>query len=383
VRSAGLFAQARQYPLVGTFVVAVGVALTVLAVAISHGAAMVANGPIDGLSRNVVVVEGVAPSSSGVEAGLPTSSLTSDDVSALGNSTYVPGGLSIAPTAGIYTQVHAVSRTTSTDVIGSTGSYADVLGDSVAQGRFLDQADVQASSPVAVLGQTVAESLFSGSDPIGQQVTVAGHSFQVVGTLRAQSDASDQNNLVVLPITTEWQELLLALNSPINQILIRTANPNEAASVAREVTTTLLRQHNIANPAQADFTVLQQSQLVTTEIEAGLAVQRLLEVAAVVLLVAGSLVLAGTDLVKTARKQATRLAPDSLDAVVTVTVIGLIGAVIGVAIGVIGAPFVHDLSGVEPAARVSLNSLLIGAGFGVAAAAVSVPLGGLLDRIRR
>ena len=77
---------------IDSFAIAFGVAAVVLAVAVHHGTFELARAPAYGLDRQVVVVEGTGSSSSGIQAGLPSSSLTSVDVTALGNPAYVPDG---------------------------------------------------------------------------------------------------------------------------------------------------------------------------------------------------------------------------------------------------------------------------------------------------
>ena len=52
----------------------------------------------------------------------------------------------------------------------------------IAQGVFFSRADVRAYAPVAVLGATVARSLFpDGTDPIGKHIVLKNVLFQVVG----------------------------------------------------------------------------------------------------------------------------------------------------------------------------------------------------------
>jgi len=47
-----------------------------------------------------------------------------------------------------------------------------VRGETVAQGRFIDNQDVSDHEPVVVLGSVTASELFSRVDPVGQTVDV-------------------------------------------------------------------------------------------------------------------------------------------------------------------------------------------------------------------
>ena len=351
--------------------IALGVTAVVLAVAVNHGVFELAKAPTYGLDRRVVVVEGAGPASSGIQAGLPSSSLTSSDVTALGNSGYVPDGLAVAPTVGARSLVTSLSRTTNTNVIGTTDQFANVVGYSVAQGRFLTPADLQSGAQVAVLGQTVVNALFPGVNPIGQQAVIDGQNFLVVGTLQARgfSGTYDQDNLVIMPITTAWKVLTPLGTNPVDQILIRAATPKTAGTVAREATNTMLAQHNIVDPALADFTVLRQAQLIVGQVRIGDAVRRLLEITAVLFLLTGAIYLAAS---RVGLRPFRRRDQSSLDRIAGTLLVGVIGAVVGAVLGIVCAPALSHLTAGMPATHASVYGVLAGAGLGVLAAAASL-----------
>jgi putative ABC transport system permease protein len=372
-RPAILAVRSRLPPhLVDSFAIACGVAAVILAVAVSHSASTLAKQSTGGLGRDVVVVASTAVSASGVQTGLPTSSLTPNDVLVLGNPAFVPAAEAVAPTTGLSANVQALSRTFRTDVIGSTDAFARVLGYQLSQGRFLTPADVQLGTPDIVLGQAVVNALFAGSDPIGQDVTISDQTFVVVGTLAARgySGSYNQDNLVVVPITAAWSTLLPHLNSPIDQVLIRAASPTAAAAAAREATTTLLSQNGVIDPSEADFTVLQQSQLVAGNVQTALALRRLLELAGAALLLAGAIQLA----ISPRRvRSVVRESSGAISALSAVLVIGLIGAVAGLILALILAPNLHDLARIDlPAVNVTIYGALAGAASGIVAALVSL-----------
>jgi putative ABC transport system permease protein len=352
--------------------IAVGVGAIVLALGVSRGASQLAEGPTYGLSKNVVVVEGVAPSSTGIEAGLPASSLTQSDVDALSNPGYVPDGRSVAATAGLRTQVSSSGRSAETEAIGSTNAFAQVEGYSIDQGRFISASDLQSAAPVVVLGQSVVGALFAGSDPVGQTVQIDGQNFQVIGTFQARgySDTYNLDNLVVLPITVAWKDLPPLQNtSEIDQILIKAGSPSAASSVANEAARALLQLHNISNPALADFTVLRQPQLVTDQTNSALAVRRVLEVIGACLVAVGVAWLALV-LRRQRREARTEWALD--DTIVTAALIGLASAALGIVIALVLAPTIQHLAADMPPAKLSPYGALAGAGIAVAAVVVSL-----------
>ncbi len=97
---------------------------------------------------------------------------------------------------------------TSSHVMGVTPNYTVVRFIPMAQGRFLDDADIAERRRVAVLGAKAAVLLFPGRPMLNEVITINGTEFTVIGTVekisRGNNDFDDQK--VYIPITT-MQEL--------------------------------------------------------------------------------------------------------------------------------------------------------------------------------
>ncbi|MCP8896931.1 MacB family efflux pump subunit [Shinella daejeonensis] len=76
----------------------------------------------------------------------------------------------------------------------------------VAAGEFINADDMDHHAPVAVLGQTVARTLFpNGDNPLGQYVLVDKIPFQVIGVMGemgATAGGSDQDDTILVPLST-------------------------------------------------------------------------------------------------------------------------------------------------------------------------------------
>ncbi|MFP5237019.1 MAG: ABC transporter permease [Acidobacteriota bacterium] len=96
---------------------------------------------------------------------------------------------------------------TSSHVMGVQPNYAAVRFIPIAQGRFLDAADLTERRRVAVLGSKAARLLFPGHPLLGETITINGTEFLVVGSVdkiaRGDNDYDDQK--VYVPITTMQQ----------------------------------------------------------------------------------------------------------------------------------------------------------------------------------
>lgn len=272
----------------------VGAASIVLLVALVQAESAAAKSSVEGLGPNLVIVYPGGTASSGVQVGLGAGSdLTSDDVTALGNQGYVPDGVQAVPTAGLRGPVSALSRAWFTDVIGSSSGFSAALGYSVAEGRFFSASDVNASSSVVVLGRTVSDALFAGADAVGQLVRINSHTFTVIGVFaeRGFSGTYDQDDLVAMPITSEWAYVLPAGATHIQQIIVQASSPATTGKVRIEVTNTLLRRHHIINPADADFQVRSQQDLVSQAERVGTVMNWTLGAVAAIALLTGAVCL--------------------------------------------------------------------------------------------
>jgi putative ABC transport system permease protein len=97
---------------------------------------------------------------------------------------------------------------TSSQVYGVQPNYATVRFVPLAQGRFLDDADLAERRRVAVLGYKTSILLFAGRPAVGESITIDGIDFAIVGQVgkisRGTNDGDDQR--LYIPVTT-MQEL--------------------------------------------------------------------------------------------------------------------------------------------------------------------------------
>ena len=78
-------------------------------------------------------------------------------------------------------------------------------------GAFFSEGDIRAGAKVAVLGATVADSLFPDGDSVGAIIRVKNVPFKVVGVLEKKGGSmmgSDQDDMIVAPYTTVQKRLM-------------------------------------------------------------------------------------------------------------------------------------------------------------------------------
>jgi putative ABC transport system permease protein len=143
-----------------------------------------------------------------------------------------------------------------TQLQGVSEQYPDVRKWTIQSGTFFTDADVRTAARVIVIGQTIADNLFPGMDPVGQTLRVANLPFRVNGVMvRKGQDQQgrDQDDVAFAPYTTVQKKVL---GSPRLQVAYASAISQDATYTAQEQITDLLRQrHKLGANEPNDFTV--------------------------------------------------------------------------------------------------------------------------------
>ena len=89
-------------------------------------------------------------------------------------------------------------------VSGATPAIADIENRDIADGRFMVDPENDAAQRVAYLGADVATKLFPVGSPIGQEITISGLPYRVIGveTARGTVFGIPQDNFIVVPLKT-------------------------------------------------------------------------------------------------------------------------------------------------------------------------------------
>src|SRR3989304_4580922 len=114
---------------------------------------------------------------------------------------------------GSFGQVLLGGVNVNTRIVGTTPEYEEVRNAQVASGAFFTKQQIDTRAHVAVLGGTVARTLFGDADPVDQSLKInmlrGSLNFRVVGVLEAKGAQAmgSQDDLVLLPLTTLQQRL--------------------------------------------------------------------------------------------------------------------------------------------------------------------------------
>jgi len=341
----------------------IGIAAVILTVGLGEGAQAQVSSDITALGTNLLTVSpGSSTSAGGIRGGFGTAStLTTYDASALGSSTVAPDIKAVAPITDSEETLTAGTSNWSTSVVGSTPSWITVRGETVAQGRFIDNQDVSDHEAVVVLGSTTASELFSRGDPVGQTVDVDGLPLTVVGVLNSvgsstsSSTTSDPDDTAIVPISTAAQEIFGGTSrDAVSSIIVQARSSNDLTAAYQEADHELLALHGITTAADADFNITSEAQALSTATSVDRTLTILLGGVAGISLLVGGIGVMNIMLVSVTeriREIGLRKALGATPRVirrqflVEASVLGLTGGALGAGLGIIGAVFLPGVVG--------------------------------------
>ena len=126
-------------------------------------------------------------------------------------------------------------------IISTTHNYMDVTNLTISKGRLLSEIDLENNSKVCLLGNDIATTLFSLSNPVGQSIKINGDNYTVIGVLTAvgSSMGSNVDDIIIIPFTTAKY---LGSDTSINNLYIKVADEDKI-----ENTTNLIEQYITSN----------------------------------------------------------------------------------------------------------------------------------------
>ncbi|MBU6388463.1 ABC transporter permease [Patescibacteria group bacterium] len=249
--------------------IVIGIASVIALTAIGQGAQASIQTSIQSIGSNLIeVLPGAARQFGfGASGGRGTArSLTIGDENAIAqvaNVAAVSGEVS-----GRY-QVAAAGANTNTTVNGVDAAYAVIRNLVIDQGSFITDNQSMSLAKVAVVGPTTVTDLFGASavasDAIGQNIRINNILFTIIGVTKSKgsSGIGNTDTTVFIPIGTAMQYFAGNSNQYLSVIDIQATDQSTMTQVQNDVTALLLTRHNISDPTKADFSILNQTDLVS------------------------------------------------------------------------------------------------------------------------
>jgi putative ABC transport system permease protein len=250
--------------------IVIGIAAVIALMSIGRGVESQILSQIESMGSDVITVYPGSIMERGVAGvGGSATTLTLEDAEVIEEQVdYVA---SVAPYASANQQLIVGGENANAQIVGTTPEYQDIYNLEIASGTFISESDYQNGTKVAVIGADVADTLFSGVNPLGQQIRMGNNIVRVIGVLESRGRSfgmSSSDDAVLIPLTTLQQNINQQRTSSgehvVSSIALTVSDEAQMSSVVTETEDLLRARHRIAAGDDDDFTVQTMEDLVET-----------------------------------------------------------------------------------------------------------------------
>ncbi len=351
----------------------IGVSAVIIMLAIGQGASKKVQENMESMGSNMLTIRSASVKTGGVSQGMGSRpSLTTKDAIAIQKN--IDGVDAVAPVSSESKQVMYGNQNWSTTVYGTTPQYLYIKNYEVESGRAFTMEDVKNSAKVALIGSTVATEVFGDVSPINKILRVGNVPFKVLGVLKTKGSTGpfDEDDLIFIPITTAQKKLFgVSFPGTVKMIVVKGVDADSLNDVEKEVEGFLAFRHNIGKNQTNDFEIrnsaeFQEKMKSTVNTFAIL----LASIASVSLLVGGIGIMNIMLVSVTERTKeigirmaiGARASDIRWQFLIESFMLSMIGGLIGVVTGIIGAKSVEFFSS-DLSVSISIFSILLSLGF--------------------
>ncbi len=351
----------------------IGVSAVIIMLAVGSGASKKIAKDMESMGSNLLMIRSASATSGGVRMGFGTKpSLTLKDADAIYKN--CRGIMAVAPYSSATSQLTYGNQNWSTTVGGTTAEYLFIRNYEIESGRNFVEEDVKNNTKVAIIGSTVATELFGDMNPINKTMRVGNVPFKVIGLLKTKGQSGmgmDQDDLVFIPITTA-QKKAFGTEYPgtVKMINVKAQNSEVLQTAQDDITDLLRTRHNIGKNQEDDFEIRNLAEMQETIKSSARTMSILLGAIASVSLLVGGIGIMNIMLVSVTERTkeiGIRMAIGAKASDIRVQfliesfLLSVIGGVIGVVIGVLGAKIVELTDAMT--ISISSGSIILSLGF--------------------
>lgn len=320
--------------------------------------------------ESIMVMAGGGTQIMGNESAAPTTTLKLSDVQALSENVSSIDGVAPSnrmPNATVKYQ----ELSSKPQVVGVTSSWNSVWDWDVVKGRFISSEDDSRMTRVCVIGPTVKKELFGDADPIGEQIRIGNVPFEIIGVLQVRGTSpggGDMDNRILIPLQTLMRRT--ANVDYISNIKIKLNSINDMENTKAAITSILRERHKLADGEPDDFRIITPTEITKFAEKIAGTFSLFLVLVAGISLIAGGFVITNIMLISVSERKneiglrkavGARIKDIQKQFLLETTTITLIGGVLGIILGFIGAKVISILT--EMPAAYSWEGILSGVVF--------------------
>ena len=345
----------------------IGVAAVIVMIGISAGTEASIQEAITGLGSNLIYVQSsmmrMGPGQESSSTGL-----VYDDAFAIAEQINGVAGVVVEQSSSETVKAGDISLDEIT-IMGTTADFPSVRDMEIASGRYFTQDEIDRTTSIAVLGSSLAEELFGEQDPYGQTVTV-GSSIRltVVGVFdeKGMVGEVDYDSRLYTPITVVFEKLTPSqfarfIGDRVRLIYVEVDETvgedgeRTLEDVIYQIELLLVKRHEVTLD-EADFTITTQQDIISTQESTTAAFRSLLAWVAGVSLIVGGIGIMNIMLVSVTERtreigirQSVGATPSDIrwQFLTEALLLSLMGGLIGVVVGIVGAWIFGSVSGMR------------------------------------
>jgi len=353
--------------------IVIGVAAVIVMVAIGNGAKLQITAAINGMGTNVIMIMPTSTTHAGASSGAATySKLTVADAMKIKREATLVAAIS--PVVVAEAQVIGGDGNWKTRINGVSTDFFKIRDWNTSLGEIFTDADVQSGRKVALLGATVAQKLFAGSDPIGAHIQIGRVPFTVVGILQEKGGGGrggDEDDVVVMPYTTAQTRLKGDVD--IGHMFASAFTASQMPAAQEEIAEIMRDAHKLKPGAEDDFFLRNQIEIIQAMSSTTRTMSALLAAIASISLLVGGIGIMNIMLVSVTERTheiGIRMAIGARGAdilsqfLVESIALSVMGGLVGLVCGYVGATLVARITGWNVVTPVS--AVLIALGFSAA-----------------
>ena len=234
--------------------VVIGVVAIVVLVSIGQGANSSVVESIEGMGTNLIT------------ANINARRMNPIDLDSLNELALNEAISYVAPISSVSGTVKAGAATYDDGVVqGTTPGYESIRNWTVAEGRFLQQPDIDNRSFVAVIGSEAATEMYGTTHAVGETFSLNGYTLTVVGVLAqvGSSAAGSNDNQILIPFSLAQR---LSNQTSISSFYVSAASSSQVEQAQAAVESYLEKafaNYN-TNSFGTQYSVFNQSEMLST-----------------------------------------------------------------------------------------------------------------------